>query len=75
MEEVRASLLAKPHRAPSLKKFHVVCMPDFFLDYFVSLPRWEDATPKLMEIHDRGGGNLPGVKLTLSQGVMRQIPP
>lgn len=68
MEEVRASLLAKLRHTPSLKKFHVVCMPDFFLDYFVSLPCWEEAIPQLKEIHDRGGGNLPGVKLTLSQG-------
>lgn len=68
MEEARVSLLAKLRRAPSLKKFHVVCMPDFFLDYLISLPCWEKAIPKLKEIHDRGGGNLPGLKLTLTQG-------
>lgn len=68
MEETRASLLAKLRRAPDLRKFHVVCMPDFFLDCFVSLPRWEEAIPQLKKVHDRGGGNLPGLRLTLSQG-------
>ena len=68
MDEVYTSLLSKLRHARNLKEFHVVCMPDFFLDYFISLPRWEKVIPQLKEIHDRGGGNLPGLKLTLSQG-------
>lgn len=68
MDEIRTSLLDKLRYVQDLKRFHVVCMPDFFLDYFISLPRWEKVIPQLKEVHDRGGGNLPGMKLTLSQG-------
>jgi sugar/nucleoside kinase (ribokinase family) len=50
------------------REFHVVCLPDFFLDHFVRLPAFADATASMLAIHDRGGGNLPGIRQSLASG-------
>lgn len=39
---------------------HVVALPDFFLDHFVTAPSWSDAVALMEGVHDRGGGNIPG---------------
>lgn len=39
--------------------FHVVTLPDFFLDHFLRLPRWDEALPAWKSVHARGGGNVP----------------
>ena len=40
-------------------EFHVVTLPDFFLDHFVKLPAWDAAVPAWKDVHARGGGNVP----------------
>ncbi|HLE95840.1 MAG TPA: carbohydrate kinase family protein [Candidatus Thermoplasmatota archaeon] len=40
--------------------FHVVALPDFFLDHIVVAPPWSDATSAMQAVHARGGGNVPG---------------
>lgn len=39
---------------------HVVALPDFFLDHFVTAPSWDDAVRAMEGVHARGGGNVPG---------------
>jgi ribokinase len=50
------------------REFHAVCMPDFFLDHFVPLPAFPEATSAMQRIHDRSGGNLPTAKQQLVAG-------
>lgn len=39
---------------------HVVALPDFFLDHFVTAPSWSEAVGLMEGVHGRGGGNIPG---------------
>lgn len=39
---------------------HVVALPDFFLDHFVTAPAWGEAVALMEGVHARGGGNVPG---------------
>ncbi len=39
--------------------FHVVTLPDFFLDHFVRVPAWDRAVPLWKGVHAQGGGNVP----------------
>ena len=50
--------LAERLRALDTGAFHVVTLPDFFLDHFVSLPPWASVVPEWERIHGRGGGNV-----------------
>lgn len=47
------------------RRYHVVTLPDFFLDHFVRAPPWSDCMPRWQAVHDRGGGNVatPGQHL------------
>jgi ribokinase len=38
--------------------YHVVTLPDFFLDHFVRVPPWERAMPLWKAVHGQGGGNV-----------------
>ncbi|MFA5860521.1 MAG: carbohydrate kinase family protein [Candidatus Thermoplasmatota archaeon] len=40
-------------------RFHVVTLPDFFLDHFVRVPAWQRTLPSWEAVHARGGGNVP----------------
>lgn len=55
--ELRA--LASRLRAVEPARFHVVTLPDFFLDHFVKVGRWSDVSPQWAAVHARGGGNVP----------------
>lgn len=52
-------LLAARLRSSRPSEFHVVTLPDFFLDHFVPLPTWSRAVPDWQAVHARGGGNVP----------------
>lgn len=60
MERVDVDLRALADRLRSLETsaYHVVALPDFFLDHFVTLPAWSKAVPEWQAIHARGGGNV-----------------
>ncbi|MHB8586573.1 MAG: carbohydrate kinase family protein [Thermoplasmatota archaeon] len=60
--------LADLSEALRQREYHVVCLPDFFLDHFVRLPPYSDASTLMKAIHDRGGGNLPVTGQTLVSG-------
>lgn len=57
MSDLRA--LADRLRALDPSRFHVVTLPDFFLDHFVRVPPWSQAEPTWRAVHARGGGNVP----------------
>lgn len=57
MPDLRA--LAERLRALDASALHVVTMPDFFLDHFVTLPAWQATLPRWEGVHHRGGGNVP----------------
>ena len=57
MPDTRA--LAERLRGLDASRFHVVTLPDFFLDHFVRLPAWSQVEPAWRGVHERGGGNVP----------------
>lgn len=56
MPDLRA--LATTLRSLDASAFHVVTLPDFFLDHFVPLPGWDRVIPSWRDVHERGGGNV-----------------
>ena len=51
-----------------LLNYHIVLLPDFFIDHFLTFKEFEDDIPKLKNIYKQGGGNIPGIKQKISQG-------
>jgi len=47
---------------------HVVLLPDFFVDHFLTLDEFENNFSKIKDIYLRGGGNLPEIPQKISQG-------
>jgi len=51
-----------------LSTFHVVMLPDFFVDHFVSLDTVEKTCNAVKTVAAQGGGNLPGIAQRITQG-------
>jgi sugar/nucleoside kinase (ribokinase family) len=51
-----------------LPMFHVVMLPDFFVDHFVSLNTVEKTCKAVKTVAAQGGGNLPGITQRITQG-------
>jgi sugar/nucleoside kinase (ribokinase family) len=51
-----------------LPAFHVVMLPDFFVDHFVYFGTVEKACQDVRTIATQGGGNIPGVAQRIQQG-------
>jgi sugar/nucleoside kinase (ribokinase family) len=51
-----------------ISRFHVVMLPDFFVDHFVSLDTVEKTCNAVNHIAAQGGGNLTGVAQRITQG-------
>jgi sugar/nucleoside kinase (ribokinase family) len=51
-----------------ISTFHVVMLPDFFVDHFVSLDTVENTWSAVKTIAAQGGGNLPGIAQRITQG-------
>jgi sugar/nucleoside kinase (ribokinase family) len=51
-----------------IPKFHVVFLPDFFVDHFVSLTTVQETFRTIQTIATQGGGNLPGTPQQILQG-------
>jgi sugar/nucleoside kinase (ribokinase family) len=47
---------------------HVVLLPDFFVDHFLTLNEFETNMLKIKEIYQQGGGNLPEIPQKITQG-------
>ncbi len=52
----------------TLAKSHVVMLPDFFVDHFVSLESPKKTSNAIDTLVKQGGGNLPGCSQQISQG-------
>jgi sugar/nucleoside kinase (ribokinase family) len=52
----------------NIAKSHVVMLPDFFVDHFVSLKNPKKTWTAINTLVSQGGGNLPGVPQQVSQG-------
>jgi len=51
-----------------ISTFHVVMLPDFFVDHFVSLDTVEKTCNAVKTVAEQGGGNLPGIAQRITQG-------
>ena len=51
-----------------LLDYHIVLLPDFFIDHFLTFDEFEVNIPKIENIYKQGGGNIPGIKQKISQG-------
>lgn len=47
---------------------HVVLLPDFFVDHFLSISDFGTDFSRIKETFQQGGGNVPGVKQKITQG-------
>ena len=69
-EELKQSLLErlKCIDTGELSKFHVVLLPDFFVDHFLMMNNFEEEFFRIQEIFKQSGGNVPGVSQRICQG-------
>jgi len=69
-EEPKKRLLDKLKQIDeqSLQELNAVLLPDFFVDHFLYLDEIENIFNKIKNIHQQGGGNLPGIKQKIHQG-------
>lgn len=51
-----------------LSGFHVVMLPDFFVDHFVHFDSLEETCQELRALAVQGGGNRPGITQQIQQG-------
>jgi sugar/nucleoside kinase (ribokinase family) len=51
-----------------ISTFHVVMLPDFFVDHFVSLDTVEKTCNAVKTVAAQGGGNLSGIAQRITQG-------
>lgn len=51
-----------------LKEYHVVLLPDFFVDHIVSFPDFRKGISTIESRFNQGGGNIPGLTQIISQG-------
>ncbi len=51
-----------------LSEFHVVMLPDFFVDHFAYFDTVEKTCQEIQRIATQGGGNRPGITQRLQQG-------
>jgi sugar/nucleoside kinase (ribokinase family) len=51
-----------------LPTFHVVMLPDFFVDHIVSLKTVQETCSTIQTIAAQGGGNIPGISQQIHQG-------
>jgi sugar/nucleoside kinase (ribokinase family) len=51
-----------------LPTYHIVMLPDFFVDHFVFLKAVEETCKNVQTIATQGGGNLPGIRQQIYQG-------
>ena len=50
------------------QEYHVALLPDFFVDHFVTLKKFDDTCSAMREIVQQGGGNLPEIAQIIHQG-------
>lgn len=66
-QEQLFGILQKIKNTP-LSQYHVVLLPDFFVDHFLHLDEYPQAVEQIQAIYSQGGGNLPGITQRISSG-------
>jgi sugar/nucleoside kinase (ribokinase family) len=51
-----------------LLDYHIVLLPDFFVDHFLTFSEFKNSISKIENIYKQCGGNIPGIKQKISQG-------
>ncbi len=67
-EEIKQRVIEKLKHIDSQNDFHVVLLPDFFVDHFISFDSFQNMIYQIDNIQKQGGGNIPGVHQTMLQG-------
>ena len=69
-DDLKTRLLEKLNQIDSsrLREFHVVLMPDFFVDHFLTMDSFEEEFSRIQDICNQGGGNVPGISQKIHQG-------
>ncbi len=69
-DDLKTRLLEKLNHIDStrLGEFHIVLMPDFFVDHFLTMHSFEKEFSRIRDIYNQGGGNIPGISQKIHQG-------
>jgi len=69
-DTVKTRLLEKLNQidVKRLSDFHVVLLPDFFVDHFLTMDKFEREFTRIQDIYMQGGGNVPGILQRIHQG-------
>ncbi|MCK5261570.1 MAG: carbohydrate kinase family protein [Thermoplasmatales archaeon] len=69
-DDVKTRLLEKLNQIDlkRLSDFHVVLLPDFFVDHFLTMDKFERTFTRIQDIYMQGGGNVPGILQRIHQG-------
>jgi sugar/nucleoside kinase (ribokinase family) len=69
-EDLKLRLLEKLNQlnVNQLSDFHIVLLPDFFVDHLLFMDNFEREFTRISDIYVQGGGNLPGILQRIHQG-------
>ena len=69
-DDVKTRLLEKLNQIDlkRLSDFHIVLLPDFFVDHFLTMDKFERTFTRIQDIYMQGGGNVPGILQRIHQG-------
>ncbi len=69
-DDVKTRLLEKLNQidVKRLSDFHVVLLPDFFVDHFLTMDKFEREFTRIQDVYVQGGGNVPGILQRIHQG-------
>lgn len=69
-DDVKTRLLEKLSQIDikNLSDFHVVLLPDFFVDHFLIMDKFEREFTRIQDVYVQGGGNVPGILQRIHQG-------
>ena len=69
-DDVKTRLLEKLNQidVKRMPDFHVVLLPDFFVDHFLTMDKFERTFTRIQDIYMQGGGNVPGILQRIHQG-------
>lgn len=69
-DDVKTRLLEKLNQidVKRIPDFRVVLLPDFFVDHFLTMDKFEREFTRIQDIYVQGGGNVPGILQRIHQG-------
>lgn len=69
-DDVKTRLLEKLNQidVKRMPDFRIVLLPDFFVDHFLTMDKFEREFTRIQDIFVQGGGNVPGILQRIHQG-------